>query len=620
MAKTLRRSLSGFARFWRSLSGGSRAGLDLVYGPRYDLDLPGVPLDAHRGPRILGALAEVGLLDRHSLTVPDPIPMRALRRIHTDAYLETLFRLGALERIVGYEPPDSLAQAFLDSQRAMAGGTLLAIERALASGGIGINLGGGLHHARRDRGERFCTIHDIAVAIAELRSRGVEAPVLIVDLDLHDGDGTREIFAHDPTVHTFSIHNATTSDLPATEATVIELGTGMTDELLLSTLARELLPVVERFAPKLAFYLAGADPAADDAIGDGKMTAAGMLARDRFVIETLRREPPPRTGREPIPLAIVLAGGYGRSAWRYSARFLAWLGSGREIEPASGEEALLARYRDLARRNTPSEMSLELSDDGRDQPLDHDDWGLSQEDLAPSAGQGLGRPSRFLGFYSRAGLELALERAGLFERMRARGYRAPQVELSLGDPGGDTARLWSGSDHRELLMELKVRIDRQTLPGLPLLRSEWLLLQDPRARFTPERPGLPGQQHPGLGILSDVISLLAVACERLGLEGVVFVPSYYHLASKGRKLLRLLEPEDEALVRSLEAALRGLTLAEATHLVAQGNVIDSATGQPIVWHPMPMVLPVGEKLKTRFAAPDYEERVHAAMRELVVRS
>lgn len=620
-AGVLRRALR---RLSRRFAGSS---LQLVYEPRYALDLAGVGHDARRGERILGFLAAEGLIGSEDVRKPQPMSFHDLRRVHSDDYLEALNRPGALVPILGFAPPDNLAEAFLEAQRTMAGGTRLALELALgpspSSGGAArpssrgpgrpaVNLGGGFHHAFRDRGERFCAFNDVAAAIASLRSRGYEGKILVVDLDLHDGDGTRSILAGDPRTHTLSIHNLTTAP-EAENATVVELGSGIGDDAYLAALRKTLPPLAERIAPDLAIYLAGSDPAADDAIGDWQISPQGMRARDRFVIEELGGlKMPPR-------IAIVLAGGYGKGAWRYPARFLAWLASGREIEPPSSEEALLFRFRALARTLSPHQLTAEDRPNrprngatpGEIDPLD--DWGLSADDLAPAPGTGLGRPSRFLGFYSRSGVELALERAGLLERLRARGYDRPTIELDLGQPAGDTARLYGDPGKRDLLMEIRARIDRRLLPGVPLLHLEWLLLQDPRASFPPGTTGLPGQQHPGLGLLAEVMALMVAACDRLGLEGISFVPSYFHLAAKGRRLLRFLDPDDEARIASLEAALSDRPLAEGTRLVAEGQVIDALTGEPFVWRPMTMILPTRETLAARFEDPEYERR--AAVRQ-----
>jgi acetoin utilization deacetylase AcuC-like enzyme len=638
---------SPLGRTWRRLARGwRRPRLDLVWSPRYRVELTGV--DALRGERILAFLDDAGLLSRQAVHDPPAASFRDLRRVHADSYLESLGRAEALLPIVGLPLPDAAIERLLDAQRTMVGGTALAARLALAGGGIACNLGGGLHHAFRARGERFCLFNDVAVAIAQLRAGGFAAPVLVVDLDLHDGDGTRAIFAGDESVHTFSIHNRTSAGggggaaaagggggtidgtgggagggaaagggtapdagggaaagggtAPAAggeaASTAIELGDAVEDAAYLATLERELPPVFARVKPGLVFYLAGCDPAADDALGNWKISAAGMLERDRRVAAWAR---PAR--ERPAPLVIALAGGYGRQAWRYSARFLsALLNRGRAIEPPGTSAMTLRHYRRLTAGLAAGELSGAPGGD---------DWGLTHEDVQEALG-GVQRPPRLLGFYSRQGLEFALERAGLLDRLRSLGFEHPDLDLDLDNPAGDMARLWSGPDRRELLAELRVRIDRRTLEGMAMLRVEWLRLQNPRSSFAPSRPRLPGQEHPGLGMLRDTIALLILACERLQLDGILFVPAHYHTAVQSRRSLRFLEPEVEGRFRALERALRHLPLAAAAHAVEAGQVVEAATGQPFVWLPGPMVIPVSPALRGRLEGEVYEA---AAARE-----
>ncbi|HET9208918.1 MAG TPA: histone deacetylase [Thermoanaerobaculia bacterium] len=583
--------LKAWRRGRRRFSGRSRPRTQLVYGAGYQVDLPGVAYDFQRGERILAFLDGAGLIDREDVHAAEPIPYRYLRRVHDDEYLLSLTRPNALLPIVGFHLPEALAERVLESQRTMVGGTLAATRLALASRQTAVSLGGGLHHAFAAKGERFCVYNDIATAIADLRAHGNQSRVLVVDLDLHDGDGTRSIFAADRTVHTFSIHNYTSDDVRAEEATAIALGSGVGDDVYLDAVRTSLPPVVERFAPEIVFYLAGCDPAADDQIGDWRISAGAMLERDRFVLSSVR------LGARKLPLVIVLAGGYGLNAWRYSARFLSTLfNRGRPVEPPSTEELLLTRYRSLAREIQEHELTGEPQ---------RDDWGLSAEDLAGALG-GPQIPRRLLGFYSLQGLELTMERAGLLERVRNLGFLQPTLELDLDNPTGDTARLYGDRRRRELLIETRLKIDRRTLPGFAMLRIEWLLLQNPRGHFTPERPQLPGQTHPGLGMLQDLIALFVLACDRLQLDGLLFMPSHYHIAVHGRKTMRFLNPADEGLYRALEAPLQGLSLAAAAEAVAAGRVQDTATGQPFVWQPAPMVFPVSERLREQVTGEEYE--------------
>jgi acetoin utilization deacetylase AcuC-like enzyme len=579
--------------------------VELVYSQGYQLELPGIGYDPRRGERILACLDAAGLLDPDAVHPASAIPFRHLRRIHSDDYLDSLTRPDALLPILGLHIPEELAERVLEVQRTMAGGTLAATHLALASRRVAVSLGGGFHHAFAARGERFCVYNDVAAAIAERRAHDFTGRVLVVDLDLHDGDGTRSIFAADPTVHTFTIHNRTSPGIDAVEATVVELGDGVADEAYLAAVRAHLPPVLDRFAPELVFYLAGCDPAADDQIGDWRITAEGMLERDRFVLSCLRP-----------PLVILLAGGYGPNSWRYSARFLsALLNGGRAIEPPSTEELLLTRYRRLAQGLAEHELTGETRKDAR-----QDDWGLTDDDLASALG-GPRRPRRALGFYSCQGLELTLERAGLLDRVRSLGYPYPHLELDVDNPTGDTVRLYGSRGTRELLIEARLRIDRGAIPGMAMLRAEWLLLQNPRGEFTAEHPPLPGQAHPGLGMLNDILALLVLACDRLQLDGIVFVPAHYHVAAQGRKIVRFLNPEDEGLFRALERALAGLPLAEAAVVVAAGGLIDTLTGDPFAWQPVPMVFPVNERLRELTAGEEYERRAaeEAARRSFELR-
>jgi acetoin utilization deacetylase AcuC-like enzyme len=607
LRRTRRRPLFGLGRLLGPLLGrGLAHDAAFVYAPPYRLELPGVAADPLRGERILTFLGAADLLGRQPVHVPEPATFQQLRRVHDEDYLDAVGRPGSLLPILGLDLPDPLPDRVLESQRAMAGGTLLAARLALAARGAAVNLGGGLHHAFADHGERFCLFNDVAVALAELRARGFEERVLVVDLDLHDGDGTRAILAGDPLTTTFSIHNRTNPAAPMGERGIaVELGSGVEDGTYLAALRERLPPLVAALRPGLAFYLAGCDPAGDDALGDWRISPAGMLERDRFVLDRLL------AGERRVPTAVVLAGGYGQGAWRYSARAFAWLLTGRAVEPPSTEELTLARYRAVAARLAPHELT---GDPARAPGKSAaggaaDDWGLSPEDFAPAGG--LRARSRFLGYYSAQGLELTLERAGLLERLRQRGFD-PRLGMDLDNPGGETLRLFGDRRRRELLIELRARIDRAAVPGLDLLRIEWLLLQNPHAAFTPERPPLPGQSHPGLGILPDVIALLVLACDRLRLDGIVFVPAYYHTAVQGRRLLGFLAPEHEGLFRALMAALAGLPLAEASRAVEEGRLYDAATGRPLGWQPMPMLLPVSPRAKERVGTEDYERRAAEA--------
>lgn len=577
----------------RSLHRLRARGVPIVHDARYQRNTWGVPLDPLRGEKVIGALEEAGLLARELLSEPRPASLHNLLLAHTPEYLHALQEPETLTRILGVEVPPREVEETVDLQRLMTGGTIQATRLALRTGGIAVHLGGGFHHASAGSGLGFCVFNDLAVAIRRLRARGFAEPVLVVDLDLHDGNGTRLIFASDATVHTFSIHNEHWGSTDAVASTSIALGSGVEDGAYLRALRESLPPVFEAVRPGLVFYVAGTDPAGDDPIGNWKLSAAAILERDRRVTELAR----PQEGRT-CPTVVVLGGGYGRRAWRYTARYLLWLASGREVEPVEEEELALRRFRRLGR----DLRFAESVDDGLP-------FTLSEEDLAgilpaPAA------PPRFLGYFSRHGVELLLERAGVLAQLRARGFRSLRVGLEGRDSPGQTLRVFCDDSPRsELLVELRAERSRSAVPGFEVVSVEWLLLQNPRETFSGRRPRLPGQQHPGLGLLRDFMGWLVVVCEMHGLDGVFFVAAHYHIAMQSRRLVHPVHAADEARLRALAKALEGVPLPEAASAIESGRVVDARTGARVGWEPVATILPVSDRLKALVEGPEQEEAV-----------
>lgn len=183
-------------------------------------------------------------------------------------------------------------------------GTVEAARDAL-DGGLGINLAGGTHHAFPDHGEGFCVLNDVAVAIRVLQREGRLTRTAVVDLDVHQGNGTARIFADDPDVFTFSMHGARNYPFRKERSGLdVELDDGCDDEAYLAALDDHLGAVLDAARPELVFYLAGADPFVHDRFGRLSLTAAGLERRDRHVFQVLR-------GRG-VPVVVTLAGGYAR--------------------------------------------------------------------------------------------------------------------------------------------------------------------------------------------------------------------------------------------------------------------------------------------------------------------
>ena len=576
------------------------SGIVLIYDPRYVVQLGSIPMDPLRAEMVLAFLTDEGLIRRRELLRPQSASMKNLRRVHTDKYLESLERTEVVEQIVGAQLTDAEAQGLVEFQRLASGGTVLAAATALRTGLVAVNLGGGFHHAASNRGMGFCALNDLAIAIARVRARGFEAPILIIDLDIHDGNGTRTLFEEDPTVHTFTIHNQDWAPREAAAATVIALGSAVNDATYLKTLKESLPPVMKQVRPGLVFYVAGVDPASDDMVGDWNITADGMLTRDQFVIEQVRPD-----GAE-IPLAVTLGGGYGGNAWRYTARFLGWLAAGRTVEPPTNTEMLIRRAQELHR----------LLRDGARRLPPASDWALTPEDLAAFAPGGGTAPRRLLGRYTAQGVELLLERLGVLAQVRTLGFAQPTLELDFHLEDSDTVRLFGDAARTELLMEIRFRRDRASLPGMEVLFLEWVLLQNPRRSFVSGKHSIPGQKHPGLGLLRDVMAWLVVLCGELGLDGLMYMPAGYFVATFGS---RFVDPVHQARLEAMRRALSSLRLVDATRAVEEGRVVNAVTGDAVRWEPTPMVIPVSQRLRELVEGPEYEAAVEKELEKLSYR-
>ncbi|NUO49575.1 MAG: histone deacetylase [Polyangiaceae bacterium] len=581
----------------------SRFGLPrarLVYHPSYRL--PDDPLvDSRRAERVLEYLALQRWIDPGSVIRPPRLRVADLLRVHGADYLSRLDDPKELERVFGGHggTPSQMAQV-IEAQRWATSGTVLAASLALRFPWIHapvINLGGGFHHARRDHGGGFCAFNDIAVAVDRARADGFSGRVLIVDLDAHHGDGTRSMFADDERVTTFSMHGVSWDPSPVASAIDVELGPAVGDETYLAALEDHLPEAFARSDPALVFYVAGTDVALGDPLGGFRLSADAIAARDRLVLERTR----------PVPTVMLLAGGYGPDTWRYTARTLVWLFSGEDRPIASSDQRALAAFRKIRASIGGAALSgtgAAASDDG---------FGITEADVYGDLVAKEADP-RFLSFYSGYGLEIAFERYGLAEHLRRRGY--PEFEISREKPrpgGGQGLRVYADRTKREILLELL--IDDVVVESTQLLSIEWLLLQDPRRGAQAGQPLLPGQKHPGLGGLRIVIGMLVMAAERLGYEGVTVVPSHFHVAAQARRLMKFLDPADEAFFLALSAATAGLTLFEASKAIAAGAVTDEE-GKPVHWRPSRMVLVTGPTLAARLESPEYAREVEKAARTL----
>jgi acetoin utilization deacetylase AcuC-like enzyme len=269
----------------------------LVYHERYDLNLGAHVFPAQKYRLIRERLLAEGVAAPGDFLEPSLPSDEDLLAVHERQWIQKL-KHGTLgyHEILKLEIPYS--SQMVDGVFLATGGTILAAERALREG-IGFNLGGGFHHAFPGHGEGFCAIHDVAVAIRSLQRRGLIRTALVIDGDVHHGNGTAAIFAGDPTVLTLSIHQYANYPQEKPPSTIdIHLENGVRDDEYLSKLRVAYRKAVADFQPGLICFLAGADPFQEDQLGGLSLTMEGLAARDRLVFEA------------GIPVIVTLAGGY----------------------------------------------------------------------------------------------------------------------------------------------------------------------------------------------------------------------------------------------------------------------------------------------------------------------
>jgi len=294
----------------------------LVYHERYDLNLGPHVFPSQKFRLIQEMLLREGIAVPEDFLRPDAASDEDLRRVHTADWVHKL-KNGTLtaSEVMKLEVPYSKELA--EAVWLAAGGSILAGQRALRDG-FASNLSGGFHHAYPGHGEGFCAIHDVAVAIRKLQADGAVKKAMVVDTDVHHGNGTAAIFGSDPTVFTISIHQL--NNYPAHKPpSSIDLN--MADRVEDDEYMEALLPAVQKsldeFQPEILFYVGGADPYCEDQLGGLSLTKAGLKRRDRSVFEEARRRK--------IPVATTLAGGYARCVEDTVRIHVSTIVAGREV-------------------------------------------------------------------------------------------------------------------------------------------------------------------------------------------------------------------------------------------------------------------------------------------------
>ncbi len=270
----------------------------LHYTDVFVLPLP----EGHRFPmekyRLLREAVRIHLPDA-TLVIPDGATDEELLSVHAPGYLDRVIR-GTLERAEVRRIGFPWSPGLVERSRRSVGATLAATEVGLDEG-VSVNLAGGTHHAFRDRGEGFCVFNDVAVAIETWRGRGRLRRAAVLDLDVHQGNGTAAIFREDPETFTASVHGAANFPFRKERSDLdIALPDGTPDGPYLEAVREAAMQVRDRGRPDVVYYLAGADAFAGDRLGRLGVSKAGLAERDRIVVEAL----------DGIPLVVVMGGGY----------------------------------------------------------------------------------------------------------------------------------------------------------------------------------------------------------------------------------------------------------------------------------------------------------------------
>ncbi len=276
--------------------------MKLFYTDHFELPLPlghRFPMSKYRLLRDRIVSAEQ--LSEDVLLVPHPVTIEQLYLVHERSYVDRVFH-GSLSEMEIKRIGFPWSPAMVERSQRSNGATLSAARNAL-NDGISVNMAGGTHHAMKDAGEGFCVFNDAGVTIATLLAESKIRRAIIVDCDVHQGNGTAQIFAESPEVFTFSIHVEKNFPLRKFPSDLdIDLPDGTQDQRYLEALASGLHQALQHGPFDIAIYLAGADPFEGDRLGRLKLTKQGLADRDRFVLSELRSRK--------IPVAIAMAGGY----------------------------------------------------------------------------------------------------------------------------------------------------------------------------------------------------------------------------------------------------------------------------------------------------------------------
>lgn len=288
----------------------------VVYSPGYLINLGGLeklhPFDIRKYEKIHNQLLEDGVLTDEQTHKPASISNEDFLLVHSDKYLQSLNSRANIARYLEANTlvfaPVSLDKAVLEPFRRASGGTVLASRLALEHG-LAVNIGGGYHHAKPHTGEGFCVYADVPIAIRKLQAEKLIQTAVVVDVDVHQGNGTAVCLAGDDTTFTFSMHQGDIYPIPKENSDHdVELPAGMGDAAYNDLLQRELAKVLDKANADICFIVGGCDTLAGDPLASLEMTHEGIVQRDQIIVDACVERN--------IPVVLTLSGGYSEGAWR----------------------------------------------------------------------------------------------------------------------------------------------------------------------------------------------------------------------------------------------------------------------------------------------------------------
>jgi acetoin utilization deacetylase AcuC-like enzyme len=299
----------------------------IYYSIEYFLGLcekgPRSTFDCHKFKKVKEKLITEKIVKSKNIIEPTPVTWDDFKLVHDENYLNKLKNPINVAKILFLDYVSPFDNDIMEFFMWVTGGTVEAVNTAFTKNIPCFNLGGGYHHGKKNKGEGFCPVNDVAVAIKKLWLKNGKCKIFIVDLDYHHGNGTATIFNNEPNVFSFSIHRDNWDDVNPKYNKNILLPDHTDDKTYLTTLQNLLPETIKQQSPDMVIYIAGGDPFIEDTLGTFNITKKGILERDIFVYNTVTKD-------MKLPIAVVGGGGYGLKSWELYFNFIAWVAKGKK--------------------------------------------------------------------------------------------------------------------------------------------------------------------------------------------------------------------------------------------------------------------------------------------------